>query len=90
MVASITLHNLPRYQNHNYLISTLIDGFSLTEHNFTQETLSVAQIIMWNYRKSNKKVNDGQLIKHRHAKTHETPNFCICICISFISQLLQK
>ena len=71
-----------------YLISTLIDGFSPTDHNFTQETLSVAQIIMWNYHKSNKKVNDGQLIKYRHAKTHETPNFCICI--SFISQLLQK
>ena len=28
---------------------------------------------MWNYHKSNKKVNDRQIIKHRHAKTHETP-----------------
>ena len=28
---------------------------------------------MWNCRKSNKKVNDGQLIKRRYAKTHETP-----------------
>ena len=55
-----------------YLISTLIDGFSPTDNNFTQETLSVAQIIMWNYRKSNKKVNDRQLIKRPHAKTHET------------------
>ena len=55
-----------------YLISTLIDGFSPTDNNFTQETLSVAQIIMWNYRKSNKKVNDGQLIKRDHAKTRNT------------------
>ena len=54
-----------------YLITTLIDGFSLTDNNFTQEILSVAQIIMWNYRKSNKKVNDGQLINFRHAKTYE-------------------
>ena len=29
-----------------HLISTLIDGFSPTDNNFTQETLSVAQIIM--------------------------------------------
>ena len=56
-----------------YLISTLTDGFSPTDNNFTQETLSVFQIIMWNCRKSNKKVNDGQLIKRRYAKTHETP-----------------
>ena len=56
-----------------YLIGTLIGGFSPTDNKFTQETLSVAQIIMWNYRKSNKKVNDGQLTKYRHAKTHETP-----------------
>ena len=56
-----------------YLISTLIDGLSPTDKNFTQETLSVSQIIMWNYRKSNKKVNNGQLIKSHHAKTHETP-----------------
>ena len=28
---------------------------------------------MLNYRTSNKKVNDGQLIKHRQAKIHETP-----------------
>ena len=33
-----------------YLTSTLIDGFSPTDNNFTQETLSVAKIIMWNYR----------------------------------------
>ena len=51
-----------------YLISTLTDWFSSTENNFT-----VAQIIMWNYRKSNKKVNDRQLIKRSHTKTHETP-----------------
>ena len=56
-----------------YLISTLIDGFSPTDNNFTQETFSVVQIIMWNYHKSNKKVNDGQLIKRRRATTHETP-----------------
>ena len=56
-----------------YLIITLIDAFSPTDNNFTQETLSVTQIIMWIYRKSNKKVNDGQLIKRRHARTHETP-----------------
>ena len=55
------------------LVSTLIDGSSPTDNNFIQETLSVAQIIMWNYRKSNKKVNDRQLIKRRHAMTHETP-----------------
>ena len=55
-----------------YLISTLTDGFSPTYNNFTQETLSVAQIIMWNNCKSNKKVNGGQLIKRLHAKTHET------------------
>ena len=54
-----------------YLITTLIDGFSLTDNNFTQEILSVAQIIVWNYRKSNKKVNDRQLINFRHAKTYE-------------------
>ena len=53
-----------------YLINTLTDGFSPTGNDFTQETLSVAQIIIWNYRKSNKKVNGGQLC---HAKTHETP-----------------
>ena len=29
-----------------YLISTLIDGFSPIDNNFTQEILSVAQIIM--------------------------------------------
>ena len=56
-----------------YLISTRIDGFSPTDNNFTQETLSVAQIFMRNYSKLNKKVNDGQLIKGCHAKTHETP-----------------
>ena len=56
-----------------YLISTLIDGFSPTDNNFTQETFSVVQIIMWNYHKSNKKVNDGQLIKRHDAKTRETP-----------------
>ena len=28
---------------------------------------------MRNYRKSNKKINDRQLVKHHHAKTHETP-----------------
>ena len=33
----------------------------------------MAQIILWNYRKSNKKVNGGQLTRRRHAKTHETP-----------------
>ena len=54
-------------------MSTLIDGFNLADNNFTQETLSVAQIIMWNCHKSNKKINDGQLIKLCHAKTHETP-----------------
>ena len=43
-----------------YLISTLIDGLSPTDTKFRQETLSVAQIVMWNYRKSNKKVNDRQ------------------------------
>ena len=56
-----------------YLINTLIDGFNPTDNNFTQETLSLAQVIMWNYRKSNRKVNDGQLIKLRHAKTQEIP-----------------
>ena len=56
-----------------YLINTLIDGFNPTGNNFTQETLSLAQVIMWNYRKSNRKVNDGQLIKLRHAKTQEIP-----------------
>ena len=56
-----------------YLISTLIDGFSPTDNNFTQEILSVAQIIMCNYRKSNKKVNDGQLIKPHHTKRQEIP-----------------
>ena len=55
-----------------YLTSNLIYGFSPTDNNITQETLSVAQIIMWNYQKSNKKVNDGQLIKRRRATTHET------------------
>ena len=55
-----------------YLNSNLIYGFSPTDNNITQETLSVAQIIMWNYHKSNKKVNDGQLIKRRRATTHET------------------
>ena len=56
-----------------HLTSTLIYGFSPTDNNITQKTLSVAQIIMWNYHKSNKKVNDGQLIKRRRARTHETP-----------------
>ena len=28
---------------------------------------------MWNYQKSNKKVNDRLLIKRCHAKTHKTP-----------------
>ena len=55
-----------------YLTSNLIYGFSPTDNNITQETLSVAQIIMWNYHKSNKKVNDGQLIKRRRATTYET------------------
>ena len=53
-------------------MSTLIDGFSPTDTSVTQET-SVAQIIMWNCRKSNMKVNDGHLIKRRLAKMHETP-----------------
>ena len=52
---------------------TLIDRFSHTDNHFTQETLSVAQIIMWNYRKLNKKVNDRQLTKRPDAKTHKNP-----------------
>ena len=63
-----------------YLTSTLIYVFSPTGNNITQETLSLAQIIMWNYHKSNKKVNDEQLMKRRHATTHETPTM---IYISF-------
>ena len=33
----------------------------------------MAQIIMWNYPKLKKKVNDGKLLKRHHVKTHETP-----------------
>ena len=56
-----------------YLISTLIDGSSPTDNNFSQVTLSVAQIIMWNYRMPNKKANHAQLVKRRHMKKQETP-----------------
>ena len=57
-----------------HLISMLINGFCPTDNNFTQESLSIAQIIMWNFRKSgNEKIN-GQLVKRcYHEKTRETP-----------------
>ena len=57
-----------------HLISMLINGFCPTDNNFTQESLSIAQIIMWNFRKSGNKKADGQLVKRcYHEKTRETP-----------------
>ena len=58
-----------------YFISALINGFCTTDDNFSQETLSIAQIIMWNYRNSSRNTStNNQIIKRSyHSKTRETP-----------------
>jgi len=61
------------------LISNLIDGNSGNGNNgFSQEVLTVAQMIMSHQRKSNKKVAQDKAVVRRHSKTQETPVMIYC------------
>ena len=56
------------------MISALIDGSSETNGcNFSQETLTTAQLIMSHTRKFEKKHMPEKLIRRRHSKNQETP-----------------
>ena len=56
------------------MISALIDGSSETSGcNFSQETLTTAQLIMSHTRKFEKKHMPEKLIRRRHSKNQETP-----------------
>ena len=53
------------------LVSSLIDGNSGNGNGFSQEVLTVAQMIMFHQRQSSKKA--PQAVVRRHKKTQETP-----------------
>ena len=55
-----------------FLTKALIDGFNYDEVNFSEESLTAAQIIVSNARKR-KKIKKDQKLVRRHRKCQETP-----------------